>query len=112
MAFSGCIHCATKAQIGAIHLWIHPTDTLFRMAALESSAKFERHVDGSGYHHVWTGGTNPLRGTGRLKVDGKQVTAHRRAWELAFGAVPVGSAVRPRGSAVRAIRTPAAKGTH
>lgn len=49
--------------------------------------RFERMVDRTGDHHRWTGAINPQRGTGRLKVDGRQVTAHRLAWELARGAL-------------------------
>jgi integrase len=58
-------------------------------------ARFESHVDRSGEHHLWLGSRNPQRGTGKLEVDGKQVTAHRRAWELAFGALPAGATVSP-----------------
>ena len=47
--------------------------------------RFERMVDRSGDHHRWTGAINPQRGTGRVKVDGRQVTAHRLAWELTRG---------------------------
>ncbi|HUF32980.1 MAG TPA: HNH endonuclease [Acidimicrobiales bacterium] len=61
------------------------------MASL--GARFEAQVDRSGEHHRWLGATNPARGTGRLKVDGRQVTAHRVAWELAHGPVPAGARV-------------------
>lgn len=54
---------------------------------------FDARVDRSGDHHLWTGATDPLRGTGRLKVAGKSVTAHRVAWELAHGLVPAGAKV-------------------
>lgn len=54
--------------------------------------RFERSVDRSGEHHRWTAAINPERGTGRLKVAGRQVTAHRVAWELAHG--PVGPEYR------------------
>ncbi len=47
--------------------------------------RFERTVDRTGEHHRWTGAVNPQRGTGRLQVNGRQVTAHRMAWELAHG---------------------------
>lgn len=52
------------------------------------AARFERHVDRSGEHHLWTGATDAARGTGRLKVAGKSVTAHRVAWELEHGPLP------------------------
>ncbi len=59
------------------------------------SSRFESHVDRTGAHHLWLGSRNPQRGTGKLKVNGKQVTAHRHAWELAFGPLPPGSTVSP-----------------
>ena len=55
--------------------------------------RFEAQVDRSGEHHRWLGAVNPERGTGRLKVDGRQVTAHRFAWELANGPLPTGARV-------------------
>lgn len=65
------------------------------MSAPEEATRFESHVDRSGEHHIWLGSRNPQRGTGKLKVDGKQVTAHRRVWELANGPLPTGSVVLP-----------------
>ena len=66
------------------------------MCTPDEVVRFESHVDRcSGDHHIWLGSRNPQRGTGKLKVGGKQVTAHRRAWELANGPVPPGSVVRP-----------------
>jgi hypothetical protein len=50
--------------------------------------RFERHVDRTGEHHLWVGARDAARGTGRLKVEGRHVTAHRHAWELANGALP------------------------
>src|SRR3954447_13754990 len=50
--------------------------------------RFERMVDRSGDHHLWTGATKNGRGTGRLKVHGRSVTAQRVAWELANGPLP------------------------
>lgn len=52
--------------------------------------RFERMVDRSGEHHLWQGALHSARGTGRLKVNGREVTAHRHAWELAHGPLPVG----------------------
>lgn len=61
------------------------------MASL--AERFEAQVDRWGEHHRWLGAVNPERGTGRLKVDGRQVTAHRMAWELAKGSLPTGARV-------------------
>lgn len=61
------------------------------MASL--AERFEAQVDRTGEHHRWLGARNPERGTGRLKVNGRQVTAHRLAWELANGPVPRGARV-------------------
>lgn len=48
-------------------------------------SRFEAMVDRSGEHHLWLGSLNSQRGTGQLKIDGRIVTAHRVAWELAHG---------------------------
>ena len=82
---------AAPSGVGAIHL----VDTLAIVDRLDEAARFERHVDRRGPHHLWLGSRNPQRGTGKLKVDGRQVTAHRRAWELARGAPPAGASVLP-----------------
>lgn len=55
--------------------------------------RFERHVDRSGEHHLWTGARDATRGTGRLKVGRKSITAHRHAWELAHGPLPASAKV-------------------
>ena len=52
------------------------------------ATRFERLVDRTGEHHLWLGSVNPDRGTGRMKVDKVEMTAHRVAWELAHGALP------------------------
>src|SRR4051812_7833149 len=57
--------------------------------------RFERHVDRRGEHHRWTGAINADRGTGRLKVEGHLMTAHRVAWELAHGPLPSTARVHP-----------------
>lgn len=57
--------------------------------------RFEDRVDRSGEHHLWTGARAPGRGTGRLKVDGRSVAAHRVAWELEHGSVPGGARIQP-----------------
>ncbi len=49
------------------------------------ATRFERLVDRTGEHHLWLGSVNPDRGTGRIKVDKVEMTAHRVAWELAHG---------------------------
>ena len=55
--------------------------------------RFDALVDRSAEHHIWTGAVNPQRRTGRLKVAGRQVTAHRHAWELAHGPLPASAKV-------------------
>jgi integrase len=57
------------------------------------STRFERSVDRTGEHHVWTGAIDAVRGTGRLKVGGKNLTAHRVAWEIANGELPANARV-------------------
>lgn len=52
------------------------------------ATRFEKNVDRSGEHHRWTGAIDATRGTGRVKVRGKNFTAHRVAWELANGPLP------------------------
>ena len=49
------------------------------------ATRFERLVDRTGEHHLWLGSVNPDRGTGRIKVDKVEMTAHRVAWELVHG---------------------------
>lgn len=61
------------------------------MASL--AERFEAQVDRTGEHHRWLGAINGDRGTGRLKVAGRHVTAHRAAWELANGPIPTGARV-------------------
>jgi integrase len=60
----------------------------------EFASRFERFVDRTGDHHVWIGARDPSRGNGRFRVDGRIVTAHRVAWELAHGPLPPGAKVR------------------
>lgn len=47
------------------------------MASL--AERFEAQVDRSDEHHRWLGAVNADRGTGRLKIAGRHVTAHRVA---------------------------------
>lgn len=56
------------------------------------AGRFESKVDRSGDHHLWTG-SKKADGTGKLKVDGRTVTARRVAWELANREVPLGATV-------------------
>jgi integrase len=58
-------------------------------------ARFERSVDRTGEHHLWTGATDPGRGTGKIKVEGKTTTAHRVAWLLEHGSPPPGVRIFP-----------------
>jgi integrase len=46
--------------------------------------RFEAKVDRSGQHHRWTG-SRTTDGAGKLKVDGRTVSARRVAWELEGG---------------------------
>lgn len=41
---------------------------------------------------VWTGRTNQ-RGYGRIRMGEREVLTHRRAWELAMGAIPEGGII-------------------
>lgn len=58
------------------------------MASKTLVQRFEEQVDRSGEHHLWTGALKASRGTGRLKVGGQDVTAHRVAWQLTNGQLP------------------------
>lgn len=49
-----------------------------------SDDRFEAKVDRSGDHHLWTG-AKKADGTGLVRVKGRLITAHRRAWEIAHG---------------------------
>ncbi len=55
--------------------------------------RFEAKVDRSGEHHRWLGSTK-ADGTGKLKVDGRSVTARRVAWELTNGPLGDGQDVK------------------
>lgn len=66
--------------------------------------RFEQQVDRTGDHHVWLGGTNPTRGTGRLKFRGREMTAHRVAWELEHGDAPQGTRILPCPVEPRCVR--------
>jgi len=57
--------------------------------------RFEKFVDRRGEHHVWTGAKRPGLGTGRIRIEGKEVPAHRIAWELAHGPLGDGGRVLP-----------------
>lgn len=59
----------------------------------DAHQRFESLVDRSGEHHLWIGATNPSRGAGRVKVKGRQMTAHRLAWGLAYGPLPFSAKV-------------------
>ncbi len=55
---------------------------------VDLATRFERLVDRRGEHHLWLGSINSQRGTGRIKVNGAVVNAHRVAWELTHGQLP------------------------
>jgi integrase len=57
--------------------------------------RFEKSVDRRGEHHLWTGAKRPGLGTGRMRIDGKEMPAHRIAWELAHGPLGAGGSVFP-----------------
>ncbi len=57
--------------------------------------RFEALVDRSGEHHLWTGAIHRSRKTGRVKIRGRETTAHRLAWELANGPLPASVKVLP-----------------
>ena len=57
------------------------------------SSRFEHSVDRTGEHHLWKGAVDTARRTGRLKVEGKTLTAHRVAWELKHGPIEKGMRV-------------------
>jgi hypothetical protein len=46
--------------------------------------RFEARVDRSGQRHRWTG-SRTTDGAGKLKVDGRTVSARRVVWELERG---------------------------
>jgi integrase len=56
-------------------------------------SRFDAKVDRSSEHYVWTG-SRTSDGAGKLKVDGKTVSARRVAWELARGALAAGVVVK------------------
>lgn len=68
---------------------MHLIDTLNSVGRRveDLATRFERLVDRTGEHHLWLGGVNPDRGTGRIRVDKVEMTAHRVARELAHGAL-------------------------
>jgi hypothetical protein len=55
--------------------------------------RFEPKVDRSSKHHVWTG-SSTSDGAGKLKGDGKTVSARRVAWELARSVLAAGVVVK------------------
>ena len=57
--------------------------------------RFQANVDRNGEHHIWTGAIEPGRGTGRMKVAGRSMAAHRVAWELERGPLQPGARVLP-----------------
>lgn len=65
------------------------------MAVQDLRRRFDRLVDRAGEHHRWMGATRPDTGVGRIKVGGRHRAAHEVAWELAYGAIPVGGRVAP-----------------
>lgn len=54
-------------------------------------SRFWSKVDKSGECWLWTGGSQ--RGHGRISIKGDTAYVHRLAWELSFGAIPLGKTV-------------------
>lgn len=86
---------AGYATVVAIHRAIHLGGILRSVGTVATESenakalqRLERLVDRSGEHHLWLGAKNPERGTGKVKLNGKVVTAHRAAWELSHGRLP------------------------
>lgn len=52
-----------------------------------TDSRFEERVDRSGECWIWMG-ARMVNGYGRLQVDGRQVLAHRYAYERVRGAIP------------------------
>ncbi len=57
--------------------------------------RFDRLVDRCGEHHLWRGAVRPDAGTGRMRVEGKELPAYRIAWELAHGPLQADVRVLP-----------------
>jgi hypothetical protein len=74
------------------------------MAGKPVAERFERMVDRSGDHHRWNGACRPDNGTGRLKIAGREVAAHRVACELVHGPVPPNARVLPCGDDPACVR--------
>jgi hypothetical protein len=94
-----------KESNPALHLPLHLAYTSTRGGrALSESLRnrFEAKVDRSGEHHAWTG-SRTRDGAGKLKVDGKTVSARRVTWEFARGALALSvSSSRPARTTKRA----------
>lgn len=58
------------------------------MTTTNTPETFWQRVDQSGECWLWTGAIDAKTGYGRLRYQGRQVTAHRLACELAIGPVP------------------------
>ena len=50
--------------------------------------RFRRRVRRTNSHWFWIGGRKSATSYGRLMIDGKNVLAHRLAWELFRGSIP------------------------
>ena len=97
------LRCLTPSVTPRLHL-----DTWGAALSESLRNRFEAKVDRSGEHNAWTG-SRTSDGAGKLKVDGKTVSARRVTWEFARGALAAGVVVKacPAGRpSVRAGRAP------
>ena len=82
------LRCLTPSVTPRLHL-----DTWGAALSESLRNRFEAKVDRSGEHNAWTG-SRTSDGAGKLKVDGKTVSARRVTWEFARGALAVGVVVK------------------
>ena len=82
------LRCLTPSVTPRLHL-----DTWGAALSESLRNRFEAKVDRSGEHNAWTG-SRTSDGAGKLKVDGKTVSARRVTWEFARGALAAGVVVK------------------
>ena len=68
------------------------------------SNRFWKWVDKSGNCWMWTAGYNKKTGYGSFSLNGKNIGAHRAAWELTYGKIPDGMDVLHRCDIRRCVR--------
>lgn len=92
-----CPHCgrtfAVAASVASRYQFCSHT---CRVASKRSPEAFWERVDRSGEDcWPWKSGS-PDEGYGAFKMDGRTILAHRRAWEITYGAIPDGALVLHR----------------